>query len=322
MEQEQLPLEVRHRRGNPRGQRDFALRYESGWALFGAKAGERLRAFYLQAGLPLLVLVTAGIFATAAWVQPGLFGGSGERRAESILLCCGIPAILLAGIYFAFLRPRAVLEAYACYARACKGRVREATPSDETNDPTVIRQTGVYWWAVLLRLFAGAVFGAAGVALSRWLETRASPDSWAFAVVWTICSVLYWQSRTAPMLALAAAAREPVYGRSALRRGVALYRRARYDAVNDGFRTLLAAALPLAGILALSMWIAKGNALVQYSLAAFLLALIDPPLRLLYAAFDTVAYAKATRRKIIVKRLTVRATRLRARQDGWKGQET
>lgn len=323
MEQEQIHLKRRHRRYTPRGQRGYAARYDSGWALFGAKVGERFRAFYRHSGLALLVLVTASIFAVAAWVEPSLFGSyTGSRRSEAILLCCGIPAIVLAGIYFAFLRPRAVLEAYDGYARACAGGSLEKSISGETDEQIAARQAGVYWWTVLLRLLAGAVFGAAGYALSRWLQTRGSADSWAFAVIWTLCSVLYWQLRTPLLLALAAAAREPFSGWVALRRGFALYRRARYEAVNAGFRMLLAASLPLAGVLALSMWIAKGNALVQYSIAAFLLALIDPPLRLLLAAFDAMVYAKAARKRLFFKRCACRASRLRTRQDGWKGQET
>ena len=316
-------MKRRHRRYKPRGQRGYAARYDSGWALFGAKAGERLRAFYRHSGLALLVLVTASIFAAAAWVEPILFDScAGSCRSEAILLFCGVPAIVLAGIYFAFLRPRAVLEAYDGYARACAGGSLEELAPGETNEQAAVRQTDVYWWTVLLRLLAGAVFGAAGYALSRWLEMRGSADSWAFAVIWTLCSVLYWQSRTPLLLALAAAAREPVSGWAALRRGFALYRRVRYEAVNAGFRTLLAASLPLAGVLALSMWIAKGNALVQYSIAVFLLALVDPPLRLLLAAFDAVTYAKAARKHLIFKRCACRASRLRTRQDGWKGLNT
>ena len=192
MEQEQIPLKRRHRRYKPRGQRSYAARYDSGWALFGAKAGERLRAFYRHSGLALLVLVTASIFAAAAWVQPGLFGSpAGARRAEAIFLFCGIPAIVLAGIYFAFLRPRAVLEAYDGYARACAGgSLKELIPG-ETDEQAAARQAGVYWWTVLLRLVALTVFGAAGYALSRWLEMRGYANSWAFAVIWTLCSVLY-----------------------------------------------------------------------------------------------------------------------------------
>jgi len=320
MEQEQSPLGRQQRPNRRIGICGQSARYDSGWELFGAHAAKRLSAFYLQSGLALLVLVTASIFAAAAWVDPGLFGSSaGARRSEAILLCCGIPAILLAGVYFAFLRPRAVLEAYACYARACVGCPAGKPCVGESGEQAATRQTGVYWWTVLLRLVAGIVFGAAGYALSRWLGTRGSPDSWAFAIVWTLCSVLYWQSRTPLMLALAVAARESVFGLVALRRGFALYRRTRYDAINGGFRTLLAASLPMAGILALSLWIAKGNALVQYSLAAFLLALIDPPLRLLYAAFDTLTYAKAARTRLMVRRRACRAKRLRTQHDGRKG---
>ena len=319
-------MEMRHRRCLPRGLRGSALRYDSGWALFGAHAAKRLGAFYRQSGLALLVLVTTSIFAAAVWVEPGLFGSyAGARRAEAIFLCCGIPAILLAGIYFAFLRPRAVLEAYACYARAYNGRESAGVPQGETNEQAATRQLGVYWWTVLLRLFALAVFGAAGVALSRWLGTQgdqAFRGSWSFALIWTACSVLYWQSRMPLLLALAAAAREPVSGRTALRRGLALWRRAPYGAINAGFRTLLVTTLPLAGILALSMWMANGNLLLQYSVAAFLLALLDPPLRLLYAAFDTATYAEAARKRLFFKRCACRASRLRTRQDGWKGQET
>lgn len=323
MEQEQILFQQRQRRNIPRGLRGCSVRYDTGWELFGAYAAKRLRAFYLQAGLALLVLVAAGIFAAAAWAQPGLFGDvAGGRRTEVIFLFCGIPAILLAGIYFAFLRPRAVLEAYDGYARACAGGSLEESIPGETSEQTAARQTGVYWWAALPRVFAGIFFGAAAYALSSWLGTRGYMSSWVFAAIWTACSVLYWQSRTPLMLALTAATREPVSGRSALKRGLLLFRRARYDAVNDEFRTLLAAALPLAGVLALSLWIAKGNALVQYSIAAFLLALIDPPLRLLIAAFDVVTYAKAARKRLLVKRCVCRAGRLRMRHDGWKGQET
>ena len=321
MEQEQSHSQEWQRRNTPRGLRGCSVRYDTGWELFGARAGKRIRAFYLQAGFALLVLAAAGIFAAAAWVQPGLYGDvAGGRRTEAIFLFCGIPAVVLAGIYFAFLRPRAVLEAYACYVRACAGELPKEPVPGETNEQAAARRTGVYWWAALPRLFAGIFFGATGYALSRWLGTRGYMSSWAFAVIWTVCSVLYWQSRTPLMLALAAAAREPVSGRTALKRGLLLFRRARYDAVNDEFRTLLVTTLPLAGVLALSLWIAKGNALVQYSIAVFLLALIDPPLRLLIAAFDAVTYAKAARERLLVKRCVCCARRLRTRHDGWKGQ--
>lgn len=320
MEQEQSPL-GRRQRPNRRirfcGQ---SARSNSGWELFGAHAAKRLSAFYLQSGLALLVLVTAAIFAAAAWVEPSLFGSfAGSRRSEAILLCCGIPAILLAGVYFAFLRPRAVLEAYVRYSRNDTGRPRENSASGETNEQAAVRWTGVYWWTVLLRLLALVVFGAAGVALSRWLGTRGSAGSWTFSIVWTLCSVLYWQSRMPLLLALATAVREPVSGRAALRRGLALCRRTPYGAINAGFRTLLVTTLPLAGILALSMWIAKGNLLVQYSIAAFLLALLDPPLRLLYAAFDTATYAEAARTRRTVRRRACRAKRLRTQHNGRKG---
>lgn len=320
MEQEQSHFDKRRRPNRKTGFCGHSARYDSGWALFGAHAAKRLRAFYRQSGLALLVLVTASIFAAAAWMEPGLFGSSaGGRRAEAIFLFCGVPAILLAGVYFAFVRPSAVLEAYACYALDDAGCLRENPASGETNEQAAVRWTGVYWWTVLLRLIALVVFGAAGVALSRWIGTRGSAESWVFAIVWTLCSVLYWQSRTPMMLALAAAAREPISGRAALRRGLALARRAPYGAINAGFRTLLVTTLPLAGILALSMWIAKGNLLVQYSIAAFLLALLDPPLRLLYAAFDTAIYTEAARTRLLVRRRACRAKRLRTQHDGRKG---
>ena len=291
--------------------------------MFGAHAAKRICAFYRQSGLALLVLVTASIFAAAAWMEPGLFGSfAGGRRAEAIFLFCGVPAILLAGVYFAFVRPRAVLEAYVCYALDDVGCPRENPASGETDEQAAVRWTGVYWWTVLLRLIAFVVFGAVGVALSRWIGTRGSAESWVFAIVWTLCSVLYWQSRTPLLLALAAAARGPVSGRTALRRGLALCRRAPYGAINAGFRTLLVTTLPLAGILALSMWIAKGNMLVQYSIAAFLLALLDPPIRLLYAAFDTATYAEAARTHLLVRWRDCRAKRLRTQHDDRKGLDT
>ena len=207
MEQEQSPL-GRRRPNIQYKLRGHSARYDSGWELFGAHAAKRLSAFYRKSGLALLVLVTALIFAAAAWVEPGLFGGSaGGRRAEAIFLFCGVPAILLAGVYFAFVRPRAVLEAYAGYARDDAGRPRENPAKSETDEQAAVRWMGVYWWTVLLRLIALVVFGAAGVALSRWIGTRGSAESWVFAIVWTLCSVLYWQSRTPLLLALAAAAR-------------------------------------------------------------------------------------------------------------------
>ena len=70
-----------------------------------------LRAEAVTPVVSATALTAAAIFAAAAWVQPGLFGDvAGGRRSEAIFLFCGIPAIVLAGIYFAFLRPRAVLE--------------------------------------------------------------------------------------------------------------------------------------------------------------------------------------------------------------------
>lgn len=293
----------------------------SGWRLFFASTGKQLRVFYLQAGLALLVLVTAAIFTAAAWIEPALFGGqAGTHRADLILLFCGAPAIVLAALYVAFLRPGAVLAAYVGCLRIRFDLPREPDATDESRKSASARRVNVYWWTVLLRFATGAALGAAGLALSRWLVARFSQDSWSVAVVWTLCVMLFWQSRMPLALALTAAMREPVDGLDALRRGLRLYRRARDYAVNAALRTLLAATLPLIGVTVLSAWIAAGDAFLQGSIMAFLLALLNPLFRLLVVAFDTAVYAEAVRERVTIKRLTYGAKRLRARRDRRKGQ--
>ena len=313
---------IKRQQARRTGKGDTAAISGSGWRLFGAHIGERLRVFYLRAGLALLVLVAAAIFTAAAWFAPELFGGlAGGRRANAILLFCGVPAIVLAGIYLTFLRPRAVLDAYAHAAFLRFGSPRRGCGANEDEERVYARRTGVYGWSALLWLLAGIAFGAAGAALSRWLGARFSPGSWSSSAVWTLCAVLFWQTRMPLALAQVAAARGARSGAEAFRRGWRLYCRARYDAINAGFQTLLAAVLPLMGILAFSVWIAADDALLRYCIAAFLLALCDPPLRLLLAAFDTATYAEAVRRRVTVNRRACRARRLRTQHDGRKGYE-
>ncbi len=294
----------------------------SGWELFCMRPGERLRLFYLQSGLALLVFVTAGIFAAAAWFAPQLYGSSfGARRADAVVLVCGVPAIALAAVYVVFLRPRAVLDAYAYYARRCFSAPQRPLKAAEDEERAFTRRLGVYGLSASLRLLTGAVFGAAGYALLRWLGARFGQEGWSFTVVWTLCTVLFWQGRMPLAFAQVIAARERCFCAGALRCGWRQSCRARSVAVNAAFRTMLVVTLPLLGVLALSAWISAGDTLVLFSIAAFLLALLDPPQRLLLAALDTAAYAEIAPARWTVKRLVGRAKRLRMRHDGSKGQE-
>ena len=281
----------------------------SGWRLFGVRFGPMLRQFYRQAGLALLVLVTASIFAAAAYFEPELFvSRGGSRRATAILVFCGIPAIPLAAIYFAYLQPRAVLSAYRAYAIMQAGS-REG----ESETDAFCRCKGVYWWVVLLRLGSGAALGLAGAAASRWIGGRFSPESWGVAVVWALSVMLFWQMRIPVSLALPAAAGGRVSGVGALRRGLRAYRGARDAASLAGLATLCAFMLPLVGILGFSGWIAREDPLARYSIAAFLMAVLYPPLRLLLAACDTAVTAGTRKRRVRVKRWNYAASRLRKR---------
>lgn len=281
----------------------------SGWRLFGVRFGPMLRQFYRQAGLALLVLVTASIFAAAAYFEPELFvSRGGSRRATAILVFCGIPAIPLAAIYFAYLQPRAVLMAYRTFAAMQSGS-REG----ESETDAFCRRKGVYWWVVLLRLVPAVAFGLAGAAASRWIGGRFSPRSWGVAAVWALCVMLFWQARIPVSLALPAAARSRVSGVGALRCGLRAYRGARDAASLAGLITLCAVMLSLVGILGFSGWIAREDPLMRYSIAAFLAAVLYPPLRLLLAAFDTAVYTETRRGRVRVKRWNFSASRLRKR---------
>lgn len=286
-----------------------------GWRLFGVRFGSMLRLFYRRAGLALLVLVTVSIFLAAAYFSPELFvSQSGGRRANAILFFCGVPAIPLAAVYIAYLQPRAVIAAYRAYAIAQFGPARENEPEADA----FRRRKGVYWWVALLRLITGVAFGLAGVAASRWLSGRFSPDSWTVVAAWALCVMLFWQARMPVLLALPAAAEGRVSGVGALRRGLWAHRRARDAASLAGLVTICAAMLLLVGVLEISMRVAGEDMLARYSIAAFFAALFYPPLRLLFAAFDTAVYAEARRGRVRVKQMNYGASRLCRRGD-WKG---
>ncbi|NLI53489.1 MAG: oligoendopeptidase F [Clostridiales bacterium] len=267
----------------------------SGWRLFVLRLPGQLRAFYLRGGLALLVLTTAGIFLAAAYAEPALLGSvRGGYRADVILFFGGIGAVVLAGLVFAYLLPRAVTAAYEDYALSCFGPPRRGVVAGEAATRAFLRLKGVYWWVLLVRLCMGALLALGAWAASRWMAGRFSAQSWGIPAVWSLAVVLFWQSRHSTALALAAAARERVSGVLALRRGLRLHRRVRGVSSLVGLITLFALMLLSAGVLALSMRLANGHTLVWCSIAAFLTALLVPPLRLLLAAFDTAVYAAAS----------------------------
>ncbi len=310
-------------RARTRGARNDCEReaIRSGWRLFSTCFFGRLRAFYLRGGLALLVLTTAGIFLAAAYAEPTLLGSvRGGYRADVVLLFGGVGAAVLAGLLFAYLLPRAVTAAYEDYALSCFAPPRFGAVGGEAATRAFLRMKGVYWWALLIRLGSAIVLGLGAWGASRWLGDRVSSQGWGAAAIWALAAVLFWQSRSRVSLALAAAAHERVSGVFALRRGLRLYRRARNAASLAGLITLTAVMLTLSGVLALAMHLAKGNMLVGLSIAAFLAALLVPPLRLLLAAFDTAVYAAACRGCPGVSRWHYSARGLRTQNEQRKGQ--
>ncbi len=291
-----------------------------GWRLLQTRFFARLGAFYLRGGLALLVLVTAAIFLAAAFWEPDLLGSvRGGFRADVILIFGGGCSVLLTGLTVAYLLPRAVTAAYEEYALACFGQPRMAVSGAEATR-AFMRLKGVYWWALLLRLCMALALGLFGWLMSRVLGGLFPANRWSGAVVWALGIVLFWQSRAPVMLSLAVAAREQAPGIQALRRGFRLFRRARYAASLAGLVSFCMAMLMTTGIFALSMFLTRGHLLAQYSIAAFLIALLIPPLRLLLAALDTALYAQACRDCPGVARWHYSAKGARTKSERRKGQ--
>jgi len=290
-----------------------------GWRLLRTRFFARLGAFYLRGGLALLVLVTAAIFLAAAFWEPDLLGSvRGGYRADVILLFGGGCSVLLAGLTVAYLLPRAVTAAYEEYALACFGQPRMAVSGAEATQ-AFLRLKGVYWWALLMRLCMALALGLCGWLASRLLGGLFPANRWSGAILWALGIVLFWQYRAPVMLSLAVAAREQAPGTQALRRGFRLFRRARYAASLSGLVSFCVAMLLITGIFALSMLLTRGHLLARYSIAAFLIALLTPPLRLLLAAFDTALYAQACRGCPGVARWHYSAKGARAKSVNTKG---
>ena len=129
--------------------------------LLRARFFSLLKRFFLHAGLALMVLVSAGAFLAAAALQPELLGvvRSGFR-AEALLIFCGIPAILLTGLYAAYLHPRAVVAVYETYAEAQFVAPRGGGSLTSANR-SYVRVKGAYWAAAFVWLCGG--LAAAGL---------------------------------------------------------------------------------------------------------------------------------------------------------------
>jgi len=290
-----------------------------GWRLFSARLGQRLAAFYLRGGLALLVLTTAGIFLAAAYFEPGLLGSvRGGYRADIILVLGGGATILLAGLTFAYLLPRAVTAAYEETALICFGLPHTGAVQREEATRAFLRLKGVYWWVMLVRYGTGVLFGFGAWAAARWLGGRFLGD-WSGPVVWAFGIMLFWQSRFPVSLALSAAVHEHVSGVSALRRGQKLAGRARETAPLAGLITFCAVMLLTVGVMELSLLLSGENLLMRGSVTAFLLVLLYPPLRLLLAAFDTAVYAEACRGCPGVSRWHIGARGIRTKSETRKG---
>ena len=291
-----------------------------GWRLFRTRFFPRLIAFYRRGGLALLVLVTAGIFLAAALWEPALLGSvRGGYRADIILVFVGGFSILLAGLTAAYLLPRAVTAAYEEYAILSFGRTHMVVSGAEATR-AFLRAKGVYWWALLLRLAEGIVLGLGCWAATRWLGVRFPADRWVRPVVLALCVVLFGQGRLPVTLSLAVAAREWAPGRSALRRGYRLYRRVRYDTMLTMTVTFCAVFFVVAGALAFALLVAGGHQIARCSIAAFLIALMTPPLWLLIAAYDTAVYVLASRDCPGVSRWYDSAKGVRVKSEKRKGQ--
>jgi len=265
--------------------------------LFCTRFGAMLRFFYLQAGLALLVLVTAGIFLAVAIRRPELLGSvRGGYRADVLLIFCGIPAIFLAALYIAYLRPRASIASYEAYALAMFGVPRTGRAFEKSARRAFLRVKGAYWAVFLCRVVSAGVAGGLALLLCAAARNVSVAGDWLTPAVWVACAALFWLTRTPMGLALAAAAQEDVGGFDAVKRGFRLYRQGRDAADTTGLITLTA-VLPL---IILPMETARRLAdtmLVHWAVFAFAAALILPVFSLLLAAADTAAYEAACRRQ-------------------------
>ena len=263
--------------------------------LLRARFFSLLKRFFLHAGLALMVLVSAGAFLAAAALQPELLGvvRSGFR-AEALLIFCGIPAILLTGLYVAYLHPRAVIAVYETYAEAQFVAPRGGGSLTSTNR-SYVRVKGAYWAAALVWLCGG--LAAAGFCWPLTLAAEKIPrfGSFCSSAVLTLGLSLFWLLRVPLGLSLAAAARENIGGFRALRRGFLLHRRVRQTASAVYMPWLIAVVLLGFGALLLSQWASGGEPLRRTVVLAFLLALSLPAWSVLLAAFDTALYAAACR---------------------------
>jgi oligoendopeptidase F len=261
--------------------------------LFCMRLGAMLRFFYLQSGLALLVLATAGAFLAAAAVQPELFGSiRGGYRADALLLFCGVPSILLAALYVSYLRPRAMIASYEAYALATFGVSRTERAIGCSAHRAFLRTKGVYWAVLLCRIVSAGIAAGIAALLAAAAETIAGAGSWLKIGVWMLCGMLFWLSRAPLGLALAVAAQEDAGGFRALKRGFRLYRQSRDTTDVVGMITAFAvlAFMMLTMVVALCV---TETMLSRYAVLAFLVALTTPVLSLLLAAADTVAYEAA-----------------------------
>lgn len=270
---------------------------QTAWKLFCTRPGAMLRFFYLHAGLALLVLVTAGVFLAAAIFRPELLGSvRGGYRADALLIFCGVPAIVLAALYAAYLRPRAVIASYEAYALAMFGVPRTGRALEKSAHPAFLRAKSAYWAVFLCRIVSAGIAAGLAMLLSAAGEALFSAGDWFTPAVWVVCGALFWLSRGPMGLALAAAAQEDVGGFGALRRGFRLYRRGR-DAADTAGLITLAAALPMVILPTESAIRLADTALSRYAVLAFVAALLLPVFSLLIAAADTAAYEAACRRQ-------------------------
>ncbi|MEN6340379.1 MAG: M3 family metallopeptidase, partial [Clostridiaceae bacterium] len=264
--------------------------------LLRARFGTLLKRFYLRAGLALLVLATAGAFLAAAVLRPDLLGSvRGEYRADMLLIFCGVPAILLAALYAAYLHPRAVIAVYESYAQALFVAPRGGGSLGKTPNRSYARAKGAYWAAALVWLGGGLL--AVGVCWPLSIAAEKIPKLGFLlsSVVLTLGTVLFWQLRVPLGLSLAAAVRENIGGFRALRRGFLLHRRVRNPASSVLMPWLIVVVLTGVGALLGSLRLADGEALKQGVILAFLFALTLPVWSVLFAAMDTALYAAACR---------------------------
>ncbi len=272
--------------------RDIA---RNAYKLLRARFFTLLKRCYLYAGLAFLVLVSAGAFLAAAILQPELLGSvRGGFRAEALLLFCGIPAILLAGLYGAYLHPRAVIACYETFARA-QFVAPHGGGSLTSANRSYVRVKGAYWAAALIWLCGGLAAGGLFWPLMLAAEKIPRIGSLCSSAVLTLGLSLFWLLRVPLGLSLAAAARENIGGFRALRRGFLLHRRVRNIASTVYMPWLIAVVLPGLGALLFSQWVSCGEPLRQAVVLVFIIALSLPVWTVLLAAIDTALYAAACR---------------------------